>query len=40
MMKKEQLAKEVAVELILEGNMNITEKQLRRLLTSIHKTKN
>ncbi|CUB51931.1 hypothetical protein BN2127_JRS10_01451 [Bacillus subtilis] len=40
MMKKEQLAKEAAVELILEGNTNITEEQLKQLLNSIHKIKN
>lgn len=40
MMEKEQLAKEAAVELILEGNTNINEEQLKQLLNSIHKTKN
>ncbi|EEL02552.1 hypothetical protein ACU8Z2_01970 [Bacillus paranthracis] len=40
MMEKEQLAKKAAVELILEGNTNINEEQLKQLLTSIHKTKN
>jgi len=39
-MEKEQLAKKAAVELILEGNTNINEEQLKQLLTSIHKTKN
>ncbi len=37
--KKEQLAKEAAVELILEGNTNITEEQLKELLIGIHKNK-
>ncbi|WP_257141438.1 MULTISPECIES: hypothetical protein [Bacillus cereus group] len=39
-MKKEQLAKKAAVELILEGNTNITEEQLKELLTGINKKTN
>lgn len=39
-MKKEQLAKKAAVELILEGNTNITEEQLKELLTGKNKKTN
>ncbi|MGH0950034.1 hypothetical protein [Bacillus mycoides] len=38
-MKKEKLAKEAAVKLILEGNTNITEEQLKQFLTGIHENK-